>query len=172
MSAGHIQRRGRSSWRLKFEGERDPETGRRKTHHVTFRGTKARAKLKLAELVAAVGGGSYVDPTKLTVGDHVLERIDQWEASEAISARTAQRYRQLANGQIIPHIGSRLVQKLTTLDVETWHATLRPAVAARGVVACRRAPSLSRHPATEARPVRRGCHHGQAGGLQFSARTL
>lgn len=122
------------------EGERDPETGRRKTQYVTFCGTTAKAKLKLAELVAAVGGGSYVDPTKLTVGDHVLERIDQWEASEAISARTAQRYRQLANGQIIPHIGSRLVQKLTTLDVETWHATLRPAVAARGVVACRRAP--------------------------------
>jgi hypothetical protein len=73
MSAGHIQRRGKSSWRLKFEGERDPEIGRRKTQYVTFRGTKAKAKLKLAELVAAVG-------------DHVLARIDQWAASEAISA--------------------------------------------------------------------------------------
>jgi hypothetical protein len=119
MSAGHIQRRGKSSWRLKFEGERDPETGRRKTQYVTYRGAKAKAKLKLAELVAAVGGGSYVESTKLTVGDHVLARIDQWEASEAISARTAQRHRQLANSQIILHIGSRLVQKLTTLDIET-----------------------------------------------------
>jgi integrase len=132
MSAGHIQRRGKSSWRLKFEGERAPETGRRKTQYVTFRGTKAKAKLKLAELVAAVGGGLYVEPTKLTVGDHVLARIDQWEASEAISARTAQRYRQLANGQIIPHIGSRLVQKLSTLDIETWHATLRASGRSQG----------------------------------------
>jgi exosome complex RNA-binding protein Rrp4 len=61
-------------------------------------------------LIAAVGADSYVEPTKLVVGDYVLARIDQWEASEAISARTAQRYRQLANGQIIPHIGSRLVR--------------------------------------------------------------
>ena len=44
MSAGHIQRRGKSSWRLKFEGGRDPETGRRKPQYVTVRGTKAAAR--------------------------------------------------------------------------------------------------------------------------------
>ena len=132
MSAGHIQRRGKSSWRLKFEGARDPKTGKRNIKYVTVHGTKREAKVKLAELIAAVGGGSYAEPTKLTVGDYVLARIDQWEAPEAISARTAQRYRQLANGQVIPQIGSRLVQKLTTLDVETWHAALRASGRSRG----------------------------------------
>jgi integrase len=132
MTAGHIRKRGNNSWELKFDAGRDPATGKRKIQYVAFRGTKRAAQVKLAELIAAVAGGSYVEPTKLTVGDHVLARISQWEASEAISARTAQRYRQLANGQIIPHIGSRLVQKLTTLDVETWHATLRASGRSRG----------------------------------------
>lgn len=91
MSAGHIQRRGKTSWRLKFEGARDPKTGKRNIQYVTVHGTKREAKVKLAELIAAVGGGSYVEPTKLTIGDYVLARIDPWEASEAISARTAQR---------------------------------------------------------------------------------
>jgi integrase len=34
-------------------------------------------------------------------------------------------YRQLAENQIAPHIGARPVQKLTRLDVEGWHTTLR-----------------------------------------------
>jgi integrase len=59
------------------------------------------------------------------VAEHVRARIDHWEPSEAISARTAQRYRQLLDGQIRPHIGARLVQKLSTVDVEKWHAMLK-----------------------------------------------
>ena len=98
MSAGHIRPRGKTSWELKFEAGRDPATGKRKIQYASFRGTKRQARIKLAELIAAVGGGTYVEPSKLTVAEHVRARIDQWEASGAISARTAQRYRQLARG--------------------------------------------------------------------------
>jgi integrase len=133
MSAGHIRRRGKNSWELKFEGgTRDAATGRRKIQYVSFRGTKRQAQIKLAELIAAVGTGAYVGPTKLTVAEHVCARIDHWEASGAISARTAQRYRQLSDGQIIPHIGARIVQKLATLDIERWHVTLKTGGRHRG----------------------------------------
>jgi integrase len=132
MSAGHIRQRGKTSWELKFEAGRDPATGKRKIQYASFRGTKRQARIKLAELIAAVGAGTYVEPSKLTVAEHVRSRVDQWEASGAISARTAQRYRQLLEGQIAPHIGTRLVQKVSTLDVERWHATLRTAGRSRG----------------------------------------
>ena len=59
------------------------------------------------------------------MGEHVNARIEHWEASGTVSARTAERYRQLCDGQIIPHIGATPLQKLTTVDVELWHATLR-----------------------------------------------
>jgi integrase len=49
--AGNITRRGRSSWRLKYEaGDRDPLTGKRKTRYVTVRGTKKNANRELIRL--------------------------------------------------------------------------------------------------------------------------
>src|SRR5262245_36621434 len=38
--------------------------------------------------------------------EFVRERINQWEAANDISPRTAQRYRQLAEDQIVPHLGA------------------------------------------------------------------
>jgi hypothetical protein len=59
------------------------------------------------------------------VGEFVRSRVTQWEGAGTITARTAERYRQLTENQIVPHIGNTLVQKLTRLDVEGWHTTLR-----------------------------------------------
>ena len=131
MSGGHIRRRGKG-WELKFDADRDPATGKRKIQYVSFKGSKKEAQVELARLIAAVGDATYVEPTKLSVADHVRARINHWEASEAITARTAQRYRQLLDGQIRPHIGARLVQKLSTSTVETWHATLKAGGRRRG----------------------------------------
>jgi hypothetical protein len=64
---GHIQQRGKNSWRLKFDAGRDEKTGKRKTQFVTFRGTKRQAQVKLAELIASVSQAKYVEPNKVTV---------------------------------------------------------------------------------------------------------
>ena len=90
---GHIQQRGKSSWRLKFDAGRDEKTGKRKTQFHTFRGTKRQAQVNLAELIASVAQAKYVEPHKITVAEWVRARVDHWEASGDISARTAQRYR-------------------------------------------------------------------------------
>src|SRR5262249_1373903 len=69
--------------------------------------------------------GSHVEASKITVAEFVQDRIDQWEASGKISARTAARYRQLTDNQIIPFIGTKVLQKLRRLDIEDWHTALR-----------------------------------------------
>src|SRR6516164_3426683 len=56
---GHIRRRGERSWELKFDLGRDPG-GKRQIRYHSFKGTKKEAHLKLAELIASVGKGSYV----------------------------------------------------------------------------------------------------------------
>jgi integrase len=122
---GHIRQRGKRSFELKFDAGRDPATGNRKIKYVSFKGTKREAQVKLAELIASVGKGAYVEPHKVTVADFVRARVNRWEAAGAISARTAQRYRQLVEHQIAPHLGAKPLQKLTRLDVEEWHTTLR-----------------------------------------------
>jgi integrase len=129
---GHIQQRGKNSWRLKFDAGRDEKTGKRKSQFHTFRGTKREAQVKLAELIAAVAQAKYVEPNKITVADFVRGRVDHWEAAGAISARTAARYRELVKCQITPHLGSKLLQKLRPLDIEDWHTTLRTSGRADG----------------------------------------
>jgi integrase len=132
MSAGHIRPRGKNSWELKFEsGPRDPATGKRKIQYVSFRGTKREAQVKLAALIAAVGNSTYVEPSRVTVAEHVRARVAQWEAAydpaakTGISPKTAERYRELVENQIVPHIGATAVQKLKPLDIEAWKTTLR-----------------------------------------------
>jgi integrase len=129
---GHIQRRGKNSWRLKFDADRDEKTGKRKIQYRTFRGTKREAQTEMAKVIASVADNTHVEPSKLTVATHVKARIDQWESAGDISARTAQRYRELLNNQIVPHLGAKLLQKLRTLDIEEWHTTLRNSGRANG----------------------------------------
>jgi integrase len=129
---GHIRQRGKRSFELKFDAGRDPATGERKIQYISFKGTKREAQNRLAGLIASVGKGAYVEPHKVTVAAFLRARVDQWEAAGDISARTAQRYRQLAENQIVPHLGAMLLQKLQPLDVETWHTALRNGGRVRG----------------------------------------
>jgi integrase len=131
---GHIRRRGERSWELKFDLGRDA-SGRRKIAYQSFKGTKREAQVKLAELITAANAGSCVEPTKITVADFVRSRVDQWEAApDGITARTAQRYRQLTENQIVPFLGARTLQKLTRVDIEGWHNALHQAgLAARTI---------------------------------------
>ncbi len=128
---GNITRRGRNSWRLKFDAGRDA-IGNRKIQYHTFRGSKREAQIKLAELIALVASNAYVEPNKVTVAEFVRGRIDQWEAAGDITARTAARYRELAENQIAPHIGTKVLQRLRPLDIEDWHTILRNSGRAKG----------------------------------------
>ena len=122
---GNITRRGKTSWRIKFDVGRDAATGERKIRYVTVRGKRAEAEAKLAELVDAFNKGTFVEPSKITVGEQVRARVAQWEAAGDISPKTAERYRELIEGQIVPHLGAKAMQKLRAADIEAWHTTLR-----------------------------------------------
>ncbi len=123
--SGHIRRRGKQSWELKFDAGRDEKTGLRLTRYHSFRGTKKEAEFKLAELIASVGKGAYVERSRVTVFEHVRDRIEQWEALGKITPKTAERYRELLDNQIEPHVGAIALQKLKPSDIERWHATLK-----------------------------------------------
>ena len=122
--SGHIRRRGERSFELKFDAGRDPATGKRIVRYQSFKGTKREAQIKLASLIASVDQGSFVEPSKITIIEFVRQWVDGWETAGAISAKTAQRYRELTENQIM-HIGAKPLQKLRPLDIEGWHATLK-----------------------------------------------
>lgn len=118
---GSVIRRGKKSWRVKFDLGRDPLTGKRQTTYQTFRGTKREAETKLAELITAAENGVYVTPDRLTLGDYLRAWL---EAPVSLSPKTVERYRQLSEQQIIPHLGGVALQKLTPAHVQEWHAEL------------------------------------------------
>lgn len=123
--SGNITKRGANSWRLKFEaGERDPVTGERKTRYVTVRGTKKDAQRKLIRLLAEVENGTSVDPSSVTIAEYLRSWLD---ADNHLSPKTKERYRQLVERQIVPHLGAVPLQRLRPPQVHDWHSTLSKA---------------------------------------------
>ena len=122
---GTITKRGRVSWRLKFDAP--SSDGKRNTQYLTVRGSKKDAQLKLAEQLAAIGKGTFVAPDKISVAEHVRGRIDIWHASGEIGDATRERYDVLLKKQIAPHIGSAPMQRLGTAEVQAWHSKMRDA---------------------------------------------
>jgi integrase len=119
---GHIRRRGRNSFELKYDTQRTD--GRRKTVFRSFKGSRREAQAELSRLLAQVADSKHVDPSKITVTQHVRARFAQWQATSVITPGTAQRYAQLIEVHIIPYLGSKLVQRLSAQDVEVWHTAL------------------------------------------------
>jgi integrase len=117
--SGHIRRRGARSWELKFDAGRD-QAGRRKTRYVSFKGTKREAEAELVKLLDARNNGVAIDPSKLSVADYLRAHLERLQ----VTPKTAERYKQLAEQQIIPHLGAKILQKLRPLDVQSWHGIL------------------------------------------------
>jgi integrase len=121
---GHIRERSPGRWAVIIDVP-NPQTGKRRRKWHAFRGNKREAQRECARLISEIGQGNYVERSLTAVGSFVRARIDQWEASGDITARSAQRYRLLASRQIVPHIGAKPLQKLSRLDIEGWHTVLR-----------------------------------------------
>jgi integrase len=127
---GHIQRRGRNSFRLKYEtGPRDPVTGKRQIAFETVKAATAKeAQRLLTQRLASLDVGDFVMPTRLTVGEHVLA----WLADADISPKTRERYDQLCAQQIIPHLGKLRLQDVTPAHIKAWHRRLLQSGGFRG----------------------------------------
>jgi integrase len=121
---GHIRERSPGHWAIIIDVP-DPATGKRRRKWHSFTGTKRQAQVECSRLITEMGQGSYVERSKEAVDNFVRGRVAQWEAAGDITARSAERYRQLANRQIAPHLGTKPLQKLSRLDIEGWHTALR-----------------------------------------------
>ena len=117
---GHVRRRGSRSWELKFDVGVD-SAGRRKTRYASFKGTKREAEIELAKLIAAADAGTLAEPSKTTVGAYLLAWMD---GPHGLAGKTAERYRQLIEAQIIPYLGAIVLQKLKPVHIADWHDKL------------------------------------------------
>lgn len=120
MSRGNITRRGKNSWRLKFEAEADP-SGIRRTRYVTVRGRRQDAERELTGLLAQADAGTLVEPRKTTIAQYVRSWLD---GVNDLTPKTLERYRELTEHQIVPTLGGIALQKLRPVHIREWHAVI------------------------------------------------
>lgn len=120
---GNITRRGKESWRLKFDAQPDA-TGKRRFYTVTVRGTRKDAERELARLLDQAHGGRLVDQSRDTVATYLRAWL---EGQHDLAPTTMERYRDIIERQTIPFIGGIELQKLKPVHVRDWLAKLRNA---------------------------------------------
>lgn len=130
---GHVRERGAGHWYAVID-TRDVKTGarKRKWHSLPGCTGKRQAQVEVARLVSELKGGTYIDPSKLTVG----QWIDQWIEAGAPgrrqkkpSQRTLERYGQLLRTHVKPSLGNRLLQKLQATEIDKRYADMAEAKA-------------------------------------------
>ena len=120
---GHVRRRGKQTWELKFDLGTDPLTGRRRVRYASFRGTKREAEIKLARLIAENAAGVGIDPSKATLAEF-LERWERDWAAVNLQPKTLERYRELIALYVKPHLGAVLIQRLRPVHLNELYAKL------------------------------------------------
>jgi len=116
---GAIIRRGKTSWRLKYDLPRDPETDERRIQYKTVRGKRADAEKELRAILSRLDAGMYVETSQVTLGDF----LDNWLATKApqsVGPKSLERYCGLVRHQIKPALGARLLQHLRPADISNW----------------------------------------------------
>ncbi len=116
---GSSQKRGKGSWRLVFDLERD-HTGKRRQKVVSFKGNKRDAEAELSRILAEIKNGGFVDPDSVTVAEY-LERWMEY-TSHSVSGKTLERYEGICRGHLIPALGEIKLQRLQPLQIQETYS--------------------------------------------------
>lgn len=127
-----LRQRSPNTWQLRFEAGPPDEFGNRRQYSATVRGSRKNAEAALIAAIAAkhttdldsVSPGMPVPPARINAPS-IAEYVTEWLATTAdFSEKTRERYDELNRRQIIPHLGSVRLDRLTPKQVEAWHLHL------------------------------------------------
>jgi integrase len=121
---GNITRRGKSSWRIKFDCGYDASTGKRLTHLETIKGKRADAVALLAKRLTERSDSELVRMT----GDTLADYCGHWLLNIApaiTAAKTRERYAEHIRNHIAPALGGIALQKLGGTDIDAFYTHLR-----------------------------------------------
>ena len=123
---GSLKKRYKGSWSIVLDlgYHVDPETGRRKRRQkwITVRGTKRDAERKLAELIHRADTGSFIEPTKVTVGEWLDIWLEKAIKPPRRTLRAYETYKSVIKRHLKPKLGAIRLQDLRAIDVERYRA--------------------------------------------------
>ncbi|MCT8999212.1 site-specific integrase [Chelativorans intermedius] len=115
---GHIRERSPGRWAIVLDIY--DETGKRRRKWHSFAGTKRQAQEECARLIAEMRGGTYVEPSKVTIAKHLETWLDHMKSQ--VTPRTHERYSEIARKNIVPLIGSVPLTKLRPVQISDAYA--------------------------------------------------
>lgn len=121
---GHVCQKPRDSghWYAVIDA-RDAATGKRKRKWVGLPNAKGKREAQLAcsKLITEMRAGEYVEPSKTTVSQF----LDRWlkHIKPNVSPRTYERYEQIANKNIGPLLGGKILSKLQPVEISEAYAS-------------------------------------------------
>jgi integrase len=116
---GHIRPRSPGRWAIVLD-VRDPTTGKRKRRWHAFAGTKRQAQDQCARLITEMKGGTYIDPSRLTVSAF----LDRWleHIQTQVSPKSHERYVEIARKNLAPLLGGISLSKLQPAQISGAYA--------------------------------------------------
>jgi integrase len=113
---GHVRKRG-TTWSIVYDERPDPRTGERRQRERGGFASQDDAEGALAEAIAALRTGGYVDPSSVTVARFLTDWLDR-KADDDLKPSTAASYRSKIDRHLVPRLGSLRVQELDVATVE------------------------------------------------------
>jgi len=120
---GHIKQRSNGSYSIVLDLGKDTDTGKRKQKWITVRGNKKEAEKELAKHLNDYNTGSFVEPSKLTVGEFLKRWLVDY-AETKVSPKTLERYRGIVDQHLIPELGHLPLARLQPLHIQGHYTKL------------------------------------------------
>lgn len=114
---GSVIKRG-NTYTIIYDLPSDPLTGKRKQKTKGGFRTKREANAELAKKIAEIEKGTYLEPSKLKLGEYLLRWFDTHK--ESLSPTTSRRYEGIINDHLILGLGNILLAKLEPLQIQEF----------------------------------------------------
>ena len=119
---GTVIQRG-SRWSVVVNLGRDPVTGKRRRDWHSGYKSKQEAEEARVTILAGLQQGSYVEPSKRTVAGYLL---DEWLPAKwaTVEPTTWANYEHQLKSYVVPYLGARKLQQLTSAELTAFYAGL------------------------------------------------
>ncbi len=118
---GGIRKRGEKSYQIFISLGKDPKNGRYRYLNETLRGTRKEAKNRRADLLHQIDKGTFVAPSKLTLGEYLERWLNEY-ARANLAPRTAEGYALIVDRHIVPTLGRITLTSLKPEHIQRYQS--------------------------------------------------
>jgi integrase len=119
---GSLRRRGLDAWELRVFVGTEPASGKKLYKYHTLHGTKKEAEREQNRIVREIETGSYVEPSRETVGQFLERWLRDYVEVTISRPSTRRSYKMITERHVIPELGHLSLQRLTPVLVQQYYA--------------------------------------------------